>query len=53
MALYCRQQDHRLRENERRFINDVVAWTLRRAPTQRQEEWLKSIFLHLGGEMSL
>jgi hypothetical protein len=51
MALWCRQQDDRLRPKEREFLNDVSARTLWRSPTLRQEEWLKAIFLRLGGEM--
>jgi glucose-6-phosphate dehydrogenase assembly protein OpcA len=53
MALYCRERDDRLREKERDFINDMAARSIWRGLTQRQEEWLKSIFLRLGGEMSL
>jgi hypothetical protein len=53
MALYCRQHDDRLREKERDFVNDMAARSIWRGLTQRQVEWLKRIFLRLGGEMSL
>jgi hypothetical protein len=51
MALWCRQQDDRLRSKEREFLNDVSARSLWHPLTLRQEEWLKAIFLRLGGEM--
>jgi hypothetical protein len=51
MALYCRQRNHQLREKEQRFVNDMAARSLQRALTPRQEEWLKAIFLRLGGEV--
>jgi hypothetical protein len=51
MALWCRQQDDRLRSKEREFLNDVSVRSLWRPLTLRQEEWLRAIFLRLGGEM--
>jgi hypothetical protein len=51
MALHCRQHTDRLREKERDFVNDMAARSLSRALTQRQEEWLRAIFLKTGGPM--
>jgi hypothetical protein len=51
MALWCRQHDQQLREKELRFVNDMAARSPQRALTQRQEEWLRAIFLRTGGPM--
>jgi len=52
MAMWCRQQEHKLRDDwERTFINDIAARSLTRALTPRQEEKLRGIFLRTGGAM--
>jgi hypothetical protein len=52
IAVWCQRHDDRLRDNERQFINTVAARTAYREPTAKEEKWLRSIFLRLGGKMS-
>ena len=52
IAVWCQRRDERLRDNERQFINDMASRTVWRDPTVKQEKWLRSIFLKLGGKMS-
>jgi hypothetical protein len=52
IAVWCQRHDDRLRDNERQFINNVAARTVYREPTAKEEKWLRSIFLRLGGKMS-
>ena len=49
IALFCQRQNHRLRENERNFIDDMASGTVWHEPTERQAKWLLSIFYKLGG----
>jgi hypothetical protein len=51
MAMWCRQQDQKLNDWERKFINDMAAKSLSRALSLKQEEKLRAIFLHTGGPM--
>jgi hypothetical protein len=51
IALFCQQNDNRLRENERQFVNDMAARSVWREPTEKQAKWLKSIFYRLGGKI--
>jgi hypothetical protein len=51
IARFCQQNNDRLRENERTFVNDMAARTLWRVPTEKQEKWLRSIFYRLGGRL--
>lgn len=51
MALFCQERSRRLSDCEEEFINSVAARTVWRAPTEKQEKWLKSIFLRLGGRL--
>jgi hypothetical protein len=53
MARWCQTHrlSDRLRENERKFINDVCARTVWGEPSIRQRDWLTSIFCRLGGQM--
>jgi hypothetical protein len=37
-----------LGEKERGFIDDMVRWTARREPTERQASWLHSIYCKVG-----
>jgi hypothetical protein len=52
VARWCQHRSDRLRDNERQFINDMASRTVWRDPTVKQEKWLRSIFLRLGGKMS-
>jgi hypothetical protein len=51
IALFCQQNDSRLRENERQFVNDMAGRSVWREPTEKQAKWLKSIFYRLGGKI--
>jgi hypothetical protein len=51
IALFCQQNNDRLRENERTFVNDMASRTVWREPTEKQAKWLRSIFYRLGGKL--
>jgi hypothetical protein len=51
VARFCQQHGDRLRDKEREFINDMAARTVWREPTAKQQKWLRSIFLRLGGKL--
>jgi hypothetical protein len=52
VAQYCLQHDDGLTENEQKFVRDMgVRATWQRAPTEKQERWLRSIFFKLGGKL--
>jgi hypothetical protein len=51
IALFCRQNSNRLRENERTFVNDMASRSVWREPTEKQAKWLRSIFYRLGGKI--
>jgi hypothetical protein len=53
IARFCQQHGDRLRDKERQFINDIVAKTVWREPTAKQQKWLRSIFLRLGGKLDV
>jgi hypothetical protein len=44
MACECDAHEDRLSEREQKFISDMVTWTARRAPTEKQQAWLLAIF---------
>jgi hypothetical protein len=50
MALWCQRHSDRLREQERKFVDDVAALTVWREPSEKQGKWLKSIYYKLGGK---
>jgi hypothetical protein len=50
VARYCQQHGDRLRDKERES-NDMAAQTIWREPTAKQQKWLRSIFLRLGGKL--
>jgi hypothetical protein len=50
IALFCQRRADRLRDKERDFVNDMMAQTVWREPTEKQEKWLKSIYYRLGGK---
>jgi hypothetical protein len=49
IALWCQQRNEKLNEKERKFIDDMAGLTVWREPTEKQAQWLKSIFYRLGG----
>jgi hypothetical protein len=51
IALFCQQNNNRLRDNERTFVNDVASRSVWREPTEKQAKWLRSIFYRLGGKI--
>jgi hypothetical protein len=51
IALFRQQNNDRLRENERTFVNDMAARSVWREPTEKQSKWLRSIFYRLGGRL--
>jgi hypothetical protein len=51
IALFCQQNNDRLRLNEREFVNDMASRTVWREPTEKQAKWLRSIFFRLGGKL--
>jgi hypothetical protein len=51
IALFCQQNNSRLRENERQFVNDMAGRSVWREPTEKQAKWLKSIFYRFGGKI--
>jgi hypothetical protein len=50
MAVWCAQQADRLRDQERKFVDDMAARTVWCEPTKKQAKWLKSIHYRLGGQ---
>ena len=48
MAKECQQHADQLDDRERAFIDDMVRWTLRREPSERQARWLHSIWCRVG-----
>jgi hypothetical protein len=53
VARFCQQDSDRLRDKERQFINDIAAKTVWGEPTAKQQKWLRSIFLRLGGKLDV
>jgi hypothetical protein len=51
-ARWCQHHADRLRTNERQFVNDMAARSVWRPLTAKQEKWLRSIFLKLGGKIT-
>ena len=51
IALFCQQNNDRLRPTERQFIDDMASRTVWREPTEKQAKWLRSIFYRLGGKL--
>jgi hypothetical protein len=49
MATICAERDNgRLTSREREFIDDMISWTARRDPSDKQGRWLHSIYVKLG-----
>jgi hypothetical protein len=47
MAIECR--DHgRLSPREREFVEDMVRWTARREPSEKQGKWLHILYVRVG-----
>jgi hypothetical protein len=51
IALFCQQQQQRLRPSEKEFVDDMAGKTMWREPTEKQAKWLLSIFIRLGGRI--
>ena len=51
IALFCQQNNDRLRPTECQFIDDIASRTVWREPTEKQAKWLRSIFYRLGGKL--
>jgi hypothetical protein len=49
IALFCQKHRDRLRPAEQQFIDDMAGNTMWREPTEKQGQWLLSIFVRLGG----
>jgi hypothetical protein len=48
MATYCCDHDGgRLNEKERKFIDDMVGWTVYREPSEKQRKWLHALYCKL------
>jgi hypothetical protein len=48
IAKECAAHSHRLRENERQFIEDMVRWTVHGGmPTEKQRNWLRKIYVRM------
>jgi hypothetical protein len=43
IACECQAHNGRFTERERGFVEDMVAWTARATPTEKQQAWLLSI----------
>jgi hypothetical protein len=50
IAVFCQHRDERLLHRERMFINDMASRTVFRDQTKKQQKWLWSMFLRLGGK---
>jgi hypothetical protein len=49
MAVDCRDNDNgRLSERERKFVDDMVRWTKYREPTEKQQKWLHVLWVRTG-----
>jgi hypothetical protein len=51
IALFCQQNIDRVRESERKFVNDMASQTVWHEPSKKQAKWLRSIFYRLGGRL--
>ena len=49
VAIWCQRRSERLRETEAGFLDDMAGRTVYSEPTPKQEKWLRSIYLRLGG----
>ena len=48
MAIECRDHDNgRLTPREREFIEDMVRWTTRREPSEKQGKWLHVLYVRM------
>jgi hypothetical protein len=51
IALWVQKRDERLSDREREFVDSVAGQTVYREASEKQQKWLKSIFLRLGGRL--
>jgi hypothetical protein len=50
IVLFCQKEIARLyKEKEREFVEDMAGYTLYRQLSEKQQQWLMSIFVKLGG----
>jgi hypothetical protein len=48
MAIECRDHDNgRLTPREREFVEDMVRWTARREPSEKQGKWLHMLYVRV------
>jgi hypothetical protein len=48
MATFCAERGERwLTTREREFVDDMVSWTARRDPTEKQGKWLHVLYVRL------
>jgi hypothetical protein len=48
MAVECRDRDNgRLTPREREFVEDMVRWTARREPSEKQGKWLHVLYMRV------
>jgi hypothetical protein len=52
IARWCQRHDDRLRDKEAQFVAQMAGRTVYEQPTEKQELWLRSIFLRLGGRLT-
>jgi hypothetical protein len=49
MAVECRDRDNgRLKPREREFVEDMVRWTTRQEPSEKQGKWLHILWVRVG-----
>jgi hypothetical protein len=52
MATYCAQRKDQLhKDNERKFIDDMLYWARRGPLSPRRQTWLEDIYVRLGGSV--
>jgi hypothetical protein len=48
IAKECAARSHPLRNNEKRFVEDMVRWTVHGGmPTEKQRNWLRKIYVRM------
>jgi hypothetical protein len=50
IAAFCTERAQFLEDKNAAFVRDMAGKTLYREPTERQSDWLKSLFFRLGGK---
>lgn len=53
IAAFCQKHRQRLQDRERKFVDDMAEQTrFRNDLTEKQQSWLRSIYLRLGGDFA-